>query len=113
MSTELLVALVSAVSIICSSLLTVLVTVWATKRSRKDHALKVSLLQAYRDIQAFYALEQAYCDNVANARKLTPDAVKRYTRKRLRAEGTPSPSEATTPSRLEQALSRLLQETKE
>lgn len=113
MNTEVLVAIVTAVSIICSSLLTVMVTVWATKRARKDHALKVALIQAYKDVQAFYALEQAYCENIAFSRKISSEAVKRYTRKRLRFSGKPSPSEASTPARLEQALSRLLQETKE
>jgi hypothetical protein len=113
MNTELLVSVVTAVSIICSSLLTVLVTVWATRRARKDHALKMSLIQAYKDIQAFYALEQAYCVSIGNSRNITPDAVKRYTRKKLRFSGKPSPSESSTPSRLEQALSRLLQETKD
>jgi exopolysaccharide biosynthesis protein len=101
-----------SVSAVIISLLTVVVSVWAAKRSNRNHALRSNLIQAYRDVQAFYLLEQAYCEELSSLKKgMSADAVKRATRKLQRINGNHSPSEYSTPAKLDQHLSKLLRET--
>ena len=112
MSTEVTIAIVTAVSIICSGLLTALVTVWVTRDTRKTESLSSHLLGAYRDVHAFYMLEQEYCNEISLIRGVSADAVKRNVRKIQRVNNKPTPSENSTPARLEQAIAKLLKETK-
>ena len=74
-------------------------------RQRETERYKRRLLQAYKDIVAFYRLEEQYTRALATDNR-SAEAVKRETRKKLRESGD-SPSDEATPQQCERRAQEL------
>ena len=96
MSETLLVAAIAAAAAILGGLVTGAFTYAAAVRQRETERYKRRLVQAYKDITAFYLLEELYTAELSTPDR-TPEAVKRDFRKTLRATGADSPSDEATP----------------
>jgi hypothetical protein len=113
MDHDILAACIGVVGIIIGALMTAFTSWLQSRRTDKVVALRNSLLQALRDCRAFYALEQAYCKEIADFntdKRVTTESVRRRVRALQRGTGMPTPSEASAPLRLEQAIARLAKE---
>lgn len=112
MTNDLIVAFIGVAGVLVGSLVTALTAWLSFRRARKVAALHNSLVQALRDCRAFYALEQAYCVEIAShGPTTTAESVRRRVRGHIRATGMATPSEGSSPVRLEQSLARLLRES--
>lgn len=106
MSETLFVAIIAAGAAILGSLVTGIFTYSASARQREAERYKRRLLQAYKDIVAFYRLEELYIQALASESR-SAEAIKRETRKKLRDSGVESPSEEATPQQCERHTQEL------
>lgn len=100
MSETILIAVIAASAAILGSLVTGSITYATSVRQRESERYKRRLLQAYKDIVAFYRLEEQYTQALATDNR-SADAIKRDARKKLRESGVESPSEEATPQQCE------------
>jgi len=105
-SETVLVAVIAAAAAILGSLVTGIVTYAVSVRQREAERYKRRLLQAYKDIVAFYRLEEQYTRALATADR-SAEAIKRDARKKLRESGVESPSEEATPQQCERRTQEL------
>ncbi len=106
MSETLQVAIIAASAAILGGVVTGIFTYAASVRQREAERYKRRLLQAYKDIVAFYRLEEAYLQALATEGR-SADAIKRETRKKLREFGIDSPSEEATPQQCDRRAQEL------
>ena len=95
-----LVAVIAAGAAILGSLITGIITFATSVRQRESERYKRRLLQAYKDVVAFYRLEEQYTQALATDNR-SAEAIKRETRRKLRESGVESPSEEATPQQCE------------
>jgi uncharacterized membrane protein YgaE (UPF0421/DUF939 family) len=107
MSETLLVAIIAAGAAILGGVVTGIFTFVASARQRETERYKRRLFQTYKDITAFYRLEELYSQSLATDTR-SADAIKRETRKKLRESGSDSPSEEATPQQCERRAQELL-----
>lgn len=106
MSETMYVAIIAAGAAILGSLVTGIFTYTASVRQREAERYKRRLLQAYKDIVAFYRLEELYTQALASGSR-SAEAIKREARKKLREAGVESPSEEATPQQCERRAQEL------
>ena len=112
MPKEVIVALIASVTAIISSILAASISVYFSNKKNTEHHTKIKLIQAYKDINSFYHLEEIYSNSIANNEdiSITALAVKRSYRKLLRESGFDSPSDSATANNVQKELSKLLSE---
>jgi hypothetical protein len=106
MSETMLVAVIAAGAAILGGLVTGIFTYAASVRQREAERYKRRLLQAYKDIVAFYRLEERYTEALRTETR-SADAIKREMRKALRDAGMDSPSDEATPQQCERRAQEL------
>ncbi len=106
MSETIQVAIIAAGAAILGSLITGIITYATSVRQREAERYKRRLIQAYRDIVAFYRLEEQYTQALENPSR-SAEAIKREARKKLRESGIASPSEDATPQQCERRIQEM------
>jgi N-methylhydantoinase A/oxoprolinase/acetone carboxylase beta subunit len=106
MSETLLVALIAGGSAIFGGAVTGAFTYLASVRQRETERYKRRLIQCYRDIIAFYHLEELYIQKLATVDRST-NSIKLEMRRTLREAGNESPSEDATPQKCERRMQEL------
>jgi hypothetical protein len=99
-------AALAAGAAILASAVTGFFTYFAAVRQRETERHKRRLVQAYKDIAAFYRLEELYTEALATQSQ-SAESVKREVRKLLRESGVDSPSEDATPQQCERRAQEL------
>jgi putative intracellular protease/amidase len=99
-------AVIAAGSAILASAVTGFFIYFTAVRQREADRYKRRLLQTYKDIIAFYRLEEQYTQALAVETK-SAEAVKREIRKKLRELGVDSPSEDATPQQCDRRIKEL------
>jgi hypothetical protein len=106
MSDMLEAAFIAGGAAVTGSFVTGWFTYMASVRQREAERYKRRLIQAYKDIIAFYRLEELYTKELTSEER-TAESWKRDMRKKLRDSGNGSPSEEATSQRCEQRLQEL------
>jgi hypothetical protein len=106
MSETLLVAVIAAAAAILGGAVTGGFTYIASVRQRETERYKRRLIQCYRDIIAFYRLEELYIQKLATDDR-SANSIKLEMRRTLRESGTESPSEDATPQKCERGMQEL------
>lgn len=107
MSETMLIAIIAAGAAILGGLVTGIFAYAASVRQRETERYKRRLVQAYKDIVAFYRLEEQYTQALSNENR-SAEAIKRETRKKLRESGVESPSDEATPQQCERRAQELI-----
>ena len=97
MSETMQVAVLAAAAALLGSFITGLITYLAAVKQRQADRYKRGLQMAYKDIIAFYKLEEAYTQALSTQER-SAESVKREYRKTLRENGQDSPSQFATVS---------------
>jgi len=103
MSETLQIAMLTSVAALLGSVITGVITYMTAVRQREAELHKRRLQVAYKDIIAFYRLEEAYTREIATESR-SAEAVKREFRKKLRDSGQDSPSQYATTAECERRL---------
>ena len=106
MSETLLVALIAAGAAIIGGAVTGGFTYVASVRQRETERYKRRLILCYKDIIAFYRLEELYTQMLASQDR-SANSIKVEMRRKLRESGTDSPSEDATPQKCERGMQDL------
>lgn len=106
MSETILVASIAAGAAILGGAVTGGFTYVTSVRQRETERYKRRLLQCYRDIIAFYRLEEIYIQLLATEDR-SPNSIKLEARKKLRETGIDSPSEEATPQKCDRHMQDL------
>ena len=106
MTEPLLIALIAAGAAVAGGVITGGFNYYATVRQRDTERYKRRLLQCYKDIAAFYRLEEIYT-NMLETKDQSAYSIKIAARKQLRESGVVSPSDDATLQKCERGIAEL------
>jgi hypothetical protein len=108
MNDTILIAIITALAGLTGCVITATVYLYINKNKIAEARHKAALLQAYKDIAAFYRLEEMYTSALCTEYK-SPESIKRAYRRMLRAQGLSSPSHSANITFAEKKIEKLNQ----